>query len=89
MARGYDWWEINQVKNVSKKHKHSCPIPEQVAEKIILSTTNKGDLIIDPFCGSGTIISVAKRLNRNFIGIEISSEYCKIARDRLKQKSLL
>ena len=84
-ARGYDWWQINQVKNVSKKNnKHSCPIPEEVAEKIILSTTNKGDLIVDPFLGSGTIAVVAKRLGRNFIGIEISKKYCEIAEARIR-----
>lgn len=87
-ARGYDWWEINQVKNVSKAdNNHSCPIPEEVARKIILSTTNEGDLIVDPFCGSGTICKVAKELGRNFIGIELSPEYCKIAEDRIKNVS--
>lgn len=84
MARGYDWWQINQVKNVSKKNNiHSCPIPEQVARKIILSTTNENDLVVDPFMGSGTIIKIAKELKRRFIGIEISLNYCKIAKNRL------
>ena len=86
MARGYDWWEINQVKNVSKvNNSHSCPIPELVAERIILSTTNIGDLIVDPFCGSGTILAVAKRLRRKYLGIELSREYCEIAKDRLSK----
>lgn len=84
-CRGYDWWNINQVKNVSKSNNsHSCPIPEEVAKRIILSTTNEGDLIVDPFCGSGTICKLAKQLNRKFIGIEISPEYCKIAEERIK-----
>ena len=86
-CRSYDWWEINQVKNVSKSNNiHSCPIPEEVARRIILSTTEEGDLIVDPFCGSGTICKVAKELNRNYIGIELSQEYCKIAEARLKEK---
>lgn len=86
MARSYDWWEINQVKNVSKKdNPHSCPIPEEVARKIILSTTMEGDLVVDPFCGSGTICKAARELNRNYIGIDISPEYCEIARARIKQ----
>lgn len=84
MARGYDWWNINQVKNVSKKDNiHSCPIPELLAEKIILSTTNEYDLVIDPFCGSGTIPLVAKKNNRNFIGVELSKKYCDIANQRI------
>ncbi len=88
-ARSYDWWEINQVKNVSKgADSHSCPIPLTLAEKIIESTTNVGDLIVDPFSGSGTFLVAAKKLKRKFIGIEISEKYCQIARDRLKQETL-
>jgi len=84
-CRGYDWWEINQVKNVSKGlNAHSCPIPEEVARRIILSTTKPGDLVVDPFAGSGTVCKVARDLGRNYIGIELSENYCKIARERLK-----
>lgn len=85
-ARGYDWWEINQVKNVSKiNNSHSCPIPEEVARKIISSTTNEGDLVVDPFCGSGTILKVAKELHRNYIGFELSNNYIRIAEERINQ----
>lgn len=84
-ARGYDWWEINQVKNVSKKQNtHPCPIPLEVAKRIILSTTKKGDLVVDPFCGSGTVLVAARMLERNYFGIEINPEYIKIAKIRLK-----
>lgn len=88
-ARLYDWWEINQVKNVSKKHSHPCPIPLELAERIILTTTKEGDTILDPFAGSGTILVAAKKHNRNYIGIEINPDYVKIAKDRLKQEVLL
>jgi len=75
-ARAYDWWEINQVKNVSKKdNPHPCPIPYELAEKIINSTTEKNDLIIDPFAGSGIVLKAAKNLNRKFIGFEIDKIY--------------
>ena len=85
-CRGYDWWEINQVKNVSKgPGAHSCPIPEEVARRIILSTTKPGDLVVDPFAGSGTICKVARDLGRRYIGIELSEAYCKIARERLAE----
>jgi DNA modification methylase len=79
-ARLYDWWEINQVKNVSKKQ-HPCPLPEELVRRIILTTTNEGDLVIDPFCGVGTVCKVAKQLNRKYIGIELCEEYYNIAKN--------
>ncbi len=82
-ARSYDWWEIDQVKNVSKDHDHPCPIPVELARRIVLSTTNPGDLIVDPFAGSFTIPAVAAVLGRQAIGIEQSEKYCEIARSRL------
>lgn len=83
-ARAYDWWEINQVKNVSKKENaHPCPIPLELARRIVLSTTQKGDLVVDPFAGSGTIGVACKELGREFVGYEIDPMYCEIARQRL------
>ncbi len=82
-ARLYDWWEIDQVKNVGKEFDHPCPIPVELARRIILITTNPGDLIVDPFCGSGTIPGVAAVLGRRAIGIDISENYCRIAESRL------
>ena len=78
IARLYDWWEINQVKNVSKKdNPHSCPIPYELAKRIILISTNPGDTVVDPFCGSGTILKAAKDTGRKYIGYEIDKEYWK------------
>lgn len=85
VARLYDWWEINQVKNVSKKNNpHPCPIPYQLAKRIIEITTNIGDTIIDPFAGSGTILKAAKDLGRNYIGFEIDKTYYEYAKNLLK-----
>jgi DNA modification methylase len=76
-AKSYDWWNINQVKNVSKKNNpHPCPIPYELARRIILSTTKEGDLIIDPFAGSGTILKAGEDLNRKVLGFEIDKKYC-------------
>jgi site-specific DNA-methyltransferase (adenine-specific) len=89
MARSYDWWEINQVKNVSKKdNPHPCPVPLQLMEKIILSTTQEGDVVCDPFMGSGTTGIACKNLNRSFIGIELDPEYFKIAEKRINEISV-
>lgn len=68
---------------------HPAIFPEKLAEDHILSWSNEGDLVYDPFMGSGTTAKVCKNLKRNFIGSEISSEYCKLCENRLKQQNLL
>ena len=65
--------------------KHPAPFPEQLAADHIISWSDEGDLIYDPFMGSGTTGYMAKKLNRNYIGSEISSEYCLIANERIVQ----
>jgi len=69
--------------------KHPAVFPEKLAEDHILSWSNEGDIVLDPMCGSGTTCKMAMLNKRNFIGIEISEEYCQIAENRLKQKPLL
>jgi DNA modification methylase len=81
----YDWWEVNQVKNISKRdNPHPCPIPYEIAERIILLTTNEGDLVCDPFAGSGTVLLAAKNLNRRYLGFEIDPVYFEYAQQQLK-----
>lgn len=63
---------------------HPAPFPEKLAEDHILSWSNEGDTILDPMAGSGTTLKMAKKNNRNYIGIEISPEYCKIAEERIR-----
>ncbi|HOL21763.1 MAG TPA: DNA methyltransferase [bacterium] len=70
----------------AEKHKtpHPTEKPEKLLERIILIGSKEGDIILDPFMGSGTTGVVAKRLNRNFIGIEIDEKYFEIARERIE-----
>ena len=68
--------------------KHSAKFPEQLAKDHIISWSNKGDLVLDPFIGSGTTAKVSRELQRHFIGIEISKEYVEIAQKRLSQSVL-
>jgi site-specific DNA-methyltransferase (adenine-specific) len=63
--------------------KHPAIFPEALARDHILSWSNPGDLVLDPFMGSGTTGKVALQSGRRFIGIEISAEYLEIARDRV------
>ena len=62
---------------------HPTQKPEALLHRIILSSSNQGDLILDPFFGSGTTGAVAKQLSRSFIGIERDSNYIKHAKNRI------
>jgi DNA modification methylase len=64
---------------------HPAIFPEKLATDHITSWSNPGDLILDPFTGSGTTCKAAKELGRNFLGFEINPEYCKIAERRIAQ----
>lgn len=64
---------------------HPTQKPEKLIAKLILASSKEGDLIFDPFMGSGTTCVVAKKLNRNFLGVEKESKYCAYAIERLKR----
>ncbi len=69
-------WVINTPNNSEKKHgKHPTQKPELLLERIILASTNKDDLILDPFCGSASTGVVALKHNRRFVGIDLEKEY--------------
>jgi len=63
---------------------HPTQKPEKLLAKIILASTNRGDLLFDPFLGSGTTAVVAKKLGRKFVGVEIDEIYCSLALKRLE-----
>jgi DNA modification methylase len=67
---------------------HPAPFPLPLAKDHIASWSNPGDVVLDPFAGSGTTLKAAKELNRHWCGIEINPEYCKIADARLRQNVL-
>lgn len=79
-SRRFNVWEISRGQN---KTKHPAVFPEKLAEGHILSWTNEGDLVFDPFMGSGTTGVVCKKFNRNFIGVELVDNYFKIAKERI------
>ncbi len=68
-----------------KKSNHPAPFPEQLAHDHIISWSNEGDLVYDPFMGSGTTAKMAILNQRNWIGSEISKEYCEIAEKRINE----
>lgn len=86
-ARSYDWFtDIQLEKNVSKtEYNHPCPVPMELMERIILLTTKEGDLVVDPFMGSGTTAIACIKNNRRYIGFELSENYYNMANERIKK----
>lgn len=79
-------WSIANVKN---KTKHKAIFPENLANDHIVSWSNEGDLVYDCFMGSGTTAKMAKLNNRNYIGSEVSKDYCDIIKERLSEVGTL
>ncbi len=73
-------WEISVG---GKNKEHPAIFPEKLAENHILSWSNEWDVVLDPMCGSGTTLKMAKLNNRNFIGCDTSQEYCDISQKRV------
>ena len=68
--------------------RHPAIFPESLARDHILSWSNEGDLVLDPFNGSGTTTKMARAMGRRWLGIEVNPDYCEIARKRMKQQVL-
>jgi site-specific DNA-methyltransferase (adenine-specific) len=82
---GEDTWYFSRVCGTFKERTgHPCQMPEAVLERIVRVSSNPGDLVLDPFAGSGTTLAVAKRLGRRFLGVELSADYSEHIRDRLR-----
>jgi DNA modification methylase len=72
----------------SDRPDHPCPKPEPLMRELIELFTDQGEVILDPFAGSGTTLLAAKRLGRRAIGIEVTEQYCEVAAKRLQQGAL-
>lgn len=83
-------YETGYMKSTKDKGAYSHPaiFPEMLAKDHIISWSNPGDVVLDPFMGSGTTAKAAKETVRNYIGIELNPEYIKIANQRLQQEKL-
>lgn len=82
-----DVWTGSLTKPSEKTEgKHPTQKPEYLFERIVLASTEEGQVILDPFCGSGTTGVEAMRLDRRFIGIDVSEEYLQISKKRLEKE---
>lgn len=77
------WSDLHRIKHNKRRDKHPCQLPIHLLERIILMSTDEGDIVLDPFLGTGTTAVAAKRLGRNYIGIELDPDYVEIAQAHL------
>ncbi len=80
-----DTWYVPRVCGTFKERAgwHGCQMPEQILGRIIRACSNEGDVVLDPFGGSGTTLAVAKKLSRRFLGFELSQDYAAQTEERL------
>ena len=80
-----DTWFYSRVAGTFAERRgwHGCQMPEQLLGRIVKACSNEGDVVLDPFGGSGTTLAVAKKLNRRFVGFELSPEYAMKIEQRL------
>jgi hypothetical protein len=77
-------WKINQKPYAGA---HFAVFPEELVKTCMLAGSKEGDLVLDPFVGSGTTGAVANKLKRNFIGIDLNPDYCIMAQERIKKEN--
>lgn len=81
-------WAIPLTPQKEKKYgKHPTQKPEELLKRVILSSSNEGDMVLDPFCGSGTTGVIAVEYGRNFIGIDNNRNFLEIAKQRIEEKN--
>jgi site-specific DNA-methyltransferase (adenine-specific) len=81
-----DWWPINIINaNDPQRQRYPTQKPEELLERIIKASSQENEIVLDPFCGCGTSIAVAQRLNRRWIGIDIIYLAIKVIKDRLRE----
>lgn len=85
-----DVWQFSHIHYSNPERlNHPTQKPEAIIKRIILASSNKEDLVLDPFVGSGTTCVVANLLNRNWIGIDMNPDYIKMSKNRIKKEETL
>ena len=80
------WTDIHRIKHNKFRDEHPCQLPIHLMERILLMSSDEGDIILDPFMGTGTTAIAAKRLGRKFIGFELDKEYVDIANKKVESE---
>lgn len=81
------WTDIHRIKHNKYRDSHPCQLPIHLLERIILMSSGEGDIVLDPFIGTGTTAIAAKRLGRKYIGFDIDEKYINITERKLEQEN--
>lgn len=79
------WTDIHRIRHKKRRDEHPCQLPVQLLERLILMSTDEGNIVLDPFIGTGTTAIAAKKLRRKFIGFDIDPKYIEITNRKLEQ----
>ena len=77
------WTDIHRIRHKKRRDEHPCQLPIHLLERLLLMSSDPGDIVLDPFVGTGTTVIAAKRLGRRFIGIDIDPNYVEISERKL------
>jgi len=78
------WTDIHRIRHKKRRDEHPCQLPIPLLERLILMITDEGDIVLDPFVGTGTTAIAAKRLGRKYIAIDIDPKYVEITKKKLE-----
>ena len=81
------WTDIHRIRHNKYRDDHPCQLPIHLLERIILMSSDEGDLVLDPFNGTGTTAIAAKKLGRKYIGFDVDDNYVQITKSKLNQES--
>lgn len=79
------WTDISRIRHSKNRDEHPCQLPQALLERLLLFSTDKDDLVLDPFIGAGTTALAAKTLGRKYIGIDHAEMYVNITKEKLKK----
>lgn len=81
------WTDIHRIKHDKYRDAHPCQLPSHLLERIILMASDEGDIVLDPFVGTGTSVIAAKRLGRRYVGIDIDEKYVAVTKQKLERET--
>lgn len=79
------WTDIHRIRHKKRRDEHPCQLPLHLLERLLLMSSDEGDIILDPFVGTGTTVIAAKKLGRRFIGIDIDPKYVEMTNRKLEE----